>query len=407
MYLSGFMHRERLHEIATRWLVDRVAPADGHFLTQIFVFESVVGGPVSQRLLAAMLPARERGSFHLQRINLKDDLREMILTGCTDPTPRMEHLFRSYLERPEEFFPRTPVDLLFATGRDGVLLGMTRIKRIRRIAEKACRRIADHLAGTVEAQRTELIAQRARAVGIPPHLLTTPPETRAREFSAADGIVTQAFRNRAIRFRPADLTINDVIGFKFVGDEIELERIERAIEAYPGVAVRSRELHRGAYNDTRLLVDLELPAVSVLIDRMARTDWAFAAGRGLAPDELARAFPAYVESGARTICAEVVLTTFEELAEAEFGRSIHEKRVLEQRRSAPYAGRLAKNAAFIIEYLLMLAISPVTRVQALPVKMWGRYLPETFSRAIWQLYGVDRAETFYGVGIGTSSDTFS
>lgn len=404
MYLSGFTHRARLHELATRWLIDSVAAEDGAFLTQTFVFESVIGGPVSQRFLAAMLQVRERGPFHLCRIHRKDELRETILTGCPDPTPRMEALFGSYLERPEEFFPRTPVDLLLATDRKGTLLGMTRIKRIRRIAEKACRRITDQLTGAVEAERAALIAQRARAVGIPPNLLTTPPETHAREFSAAESIVTQAFRNKAIRFEPEDLAIHDVIGFKFVGDESELERIERAIESYPGVTLRSREVHQGTYNDIRLFIDLELPPATALIDRMASSDWSFAAGRGLTPAELARAFPAYVESGARTICAEVVLTTFAELVEAEFGRSIHEKRVLEQRRSVSYAGRLAKNAAFIIEYLLMLAISPVARVPALPIKMWGRYLPETFSRAIWQLYGVEQTETFYGADSVTHMD---
>ena len=94
-----------------------------------------------------------------------------------------------------------------------------------------------------------------------------------------------------------------------------------------------------------------------------------------------------MESGARTIRAEVILTTFDELVESEFGRAIHEARILTQRTSVTYAGRIAKNASYIIGYLLMLAISPTVEVPELPVKMWGRYLPDTYNLAVWKLFG--------------------
>ena len=37
----------------------------------------------------------------------------------------------------------------------------------------------------------------------------------------------------------------------------------------------------------------------------------------------------------------------------------------------------------------MLAISPSIEVDTIPVKMWGRYLPDTLSIAIWKLWGVE------------------
>jgi len=33
MYLSGLTHRDRLFDVATRWLADRLEPTDGRVLT--------------------------------------------------------------------------------------------------------------------------------------------------------------------------------------------------------------------------------------------------------------------------------------------------------------------------------------------------------------------------------------
>jgi hypothetical protein len=208
------------------------------------------------------------------------------------------------------------------------------------------------------------------------------------DFARAERLVSAAFRDDAPAFTPQDLRVDDVIGTKFVGTTSELERIERAIVDHPRVTDLQREEHRGRYNDINLLVDLKLPAASEIIAAVRNCGWEFAAGRGIRPDELAREFPEYVQSGERTVRVEVILTTGDELIESEFGRSIHEQRILEQRSSAPYSGRIASNASFLIEYLLMLAISPSVEAPTLPVKMWGRYLPDIYSLAVWDLFGI-------------------
>ena len=96
-----------------------------------------------------------------------------------------------------------------------------------------------------------------------------------------------------------------------------------------------------------------------------------------------------MESGARSVRAEVILTSFEELVESEYGRSIHEERTIRQRSTAAYSGRIAQNASYLIEYMLTLAISPQVEVRELPVKLWGRYLPDMVSSIIWNLFGVE------------------
>jgi hypothetical protein len=73
--------------------------------------------------------------------------------------------------------------------------------------------------------------------------------------------------------------------------------------------------------------------------------------------------------------------------ESEFGRSMHELRVLRLRQRQQYSGPIAQNAAYLIEYLLTLASSPTVDVREVPIKMYGRYLPETIASAKSALFG--------------------
>mgnify|MGYP001552544740 FL=1 len=78
--------------------------------------------------------------------------------------------------------------------------------------------------------------------------------------------------------------------------------------------------------------------------------------------------------------------------ESEFGRCIHEVRILEQRDRSTYSGRIAQNASSIMEYMLQLAISPTVRVEGLPIRVWGRYLRDTMVQALAELQNQERIE---------------
>lgn len=388
MYLTSVTQRDRLFEVATRWLADRPQPGDAQFATQVFVFESAIWGPTIRRFVSDVLLQTHEGRMHLRRLRSKDELRASLSASCAGLSGRADELFRQFRLSPDEFFPGTPTDLMLVSDDRYRPLAMVRVKRARRIAEKASRRVADALTDRVRAVARSLAEDRAAAAGVSLERLVSSPEAMTGDFARAERIVAQAFRDRAPAFTPRDLRVDDVIGAKFVGDPEQLERVERAIAGHPLVAGLEREEHHGRYNDVNLLVDLTLPPPAEIAAAARGFDWSFAAPRGLRPDELAREFPAYVHEGARTIRAEVILTTPDELVESEFGRSIHEQRILEQRSSAPYSGRIASNAAFLIEYLLMTAISPSVEVGSLPVKMWGRYLPDIYSLAVWNLFGI-------------------
>lgn len=394
MYITSITHRETLFQLATRWFTDHLEPGDGRFITEALIFEDQISMPTVRQFFRDIQSALCPGPVEIRRIFQKDDLRQAIIDSCKNPGPRARELFSLYRARPEEFFPRTPVHLVFATREDYSLLGMLRIKRIQRIADKASRRIADRLAGTIQTAARVLAEQRARGRGVSLGELASNPLEMAEDFANAERIVSHGFRDLQLRFEPNDMRIDDGIGIKFIGTPEEIALFERAIRHQPRTQVTSREVHSGKYNDINLLIDLELPSPGEIIDLARGRNWSFAAGRGLAPQELERDFPAYVESGARTIRAEVILTTPDELIESEFGRAIHEERILEQRSTMAYSGRIAKNASYIVEYLLMLALSPTVEIDSLPVKMWGRYLPDVFSMAVWKLFGINpRAES--------------
>jgi hypothetical protein len=395
VYLRGLIHRDRLFEIATRWLSDRLEPQDARFVTQVFVFESLILAPSAIGILRNLGRVLDQGPYCLERLRSKDQVRRLIEKACPEPGPRMAELFQRYRRNPEEFFPRTPVDMIAATRRTGEIVGMMRVKQIRRIAEKASRRVADRLASEIWQTARLLAEGRARASGVGLSELVTSPGMMAEEFFEAERAVSLAFREGEIAFRQDDLRVDDVIAVKFVGSLEKLDEVERAVSSYTGAAIAEREVHTGDYNDVNILVDLELPPASGIIDRMRGFDWSFAASRGLDPSRCLRDFEAYVESGARTFRIEIILTTLEELVESEFGLSTHEERVLSQRHEASYSGRIAQNASYIIHYLILLALSPVIEIDEIPIKMWGRYLEDTISLSIDDLFGVEQGQSLF------------
>lgn len=395
MYLSSLAHRERLFELAARWLCDRVQPGDGRFVTEVFIYENLIVAPAVRSFVRDVLREVHPGPVRLRHLYSKDEVRQAIVEACRGPTFREASLFKQFRAHPEEYFPRTPVDLILASGPGGEPLGMMRLKRIRRIADKVSRRVADLLADRIRASATSMAETRAQSVGVPLEALVTDPTVMVEEFAAAERMVAQSFRDGQVELPPASLRVDDVIGSKFVGSEEELERVEAAIRFHPSASIGDRKVHRGDYTDVNLDVDLELPPPELIVERMREQDWSYAAHRGLDPRALASDFADYVWSGARTIRTEVILTTFDDLVESELGSAIHEERILRQRYEAEYTGRIALNASFIIEYLLKLAISPTVEVSEVPIKMWGRYLPDTLAVAIGRLQGAETVERLF------------
>jgi hypothetical protein len=385
MYLSGLTHRDRLFDVATRWLADRLEPTDGRIVTEIFAFERAITAPTVRRFVADLCRTCHRGDLYMERITSKDEVRAAIVAAASHPSTRVAELIDWYRQLPEEFFPRTPVRMSLVTLRNGRLTAIVRRKRIRRIADKVSRRIAEQLTGEIVAVARALASSRPRhrIAGIDREI--APPSTPAAVGGAAERLVADRIRSGRITLDPEKNRVDDVIGVKIIGTPGELERIESSLDNLEYTFASQREVKAGSYEGVHYLVDLELPSNEALLANMAGIDWSYAAGRGLAVENLEDEFRAYVESCRRTFRVELILTTFDDLVESEFGVSIHEQRILEQRDLAEEFGRIARNASSIIEYLLRLATSPAISVDHIPIKIWGRYIRDTLNYAIASL----------------------
>jgi hypothetical protein len=381
MYLSGLTHRDRLFDVAMRWLADRVEPDDGRVLTEIFAFERAITAPTVRRFVADLCRVCRREDLYLERTTNKDELREAIVAAAAHPTSRVAELIDWYRQLPEEFFPRTPVRMSIVTQRNGRIAAIIRRKRIRRVADKVSRRVAAQLSAEVDVVAARLAASRPRDAAT---LVNNdrPPSIPAGIRGAAERLVADRIRSGRIVLDPDRQRVDDVIGVKLITAEAEMPRVEAALDELDYAWAHDRESHSGAYRGTHFLIDLELPPSESLAATMQGIDWSFAAGRGLPMAELDRRFRAYVASCSRTFRLELILTTFEDLVESEFGTCIHEQRILDQRDLASDFGRLAQNASSIIEYMLRLATSPTVDIAELPFKIWGRYIRDTVAHKI-------------------------
>jgi hypothetical protein len=389
VYLTGLMHRDELFDITLRWLNDELHEDDGRIISEIFLYESAVSTSEVLDLMLRFFQRLYGVGLAVERVQHKHILRERLIQCNPTPTERVDTLAREYLSNPEFFFPRLPVDAVLLFAPEQRLVSISRIKRMARVAEKASFRMADALAGKVRGEAEKLAALRASALGLPlASMISTEPEMK-QDFVVAELAIANGFRNRAVALERSALAINDIIGFKIIGEQEELDRAQAELAQEPGVTIVESQKHTGRYNATNLQVDIELPPVGQLVDDLRDLDWSIAAQRGLDPTEVRRNFPTFVEQGARSVRTEVILTTYPELLESELGRSLHELRILTLRERNSYSGPIAENARYLIEYLLAVAYAPTVHVPELPIKMWGRYLPETLAGAMRSLYGIE------------------
>lgn len=387
MYLSGLTHRDRFFDVAARWLADRPEPQDGRILTEIFAFERAITAPVVRRFVADLCRTCHSGDLYMERISCKDQVRAAIVAAAAHPSTRVAELIDWYRQLPEEFFPRTPVRMSLITLGTGKLAAIVRRKRIRRVADKASRRVADQLTGEIAAVARALAGSRPRHHIPGGSEIDGPPEAPAAVGGAAERLVADRIRSGRLTLEPDALRVDDVIGVKIIGSPAELEKVEASLDQLEYTWAFHREVHDGAYVGIHQVVDLELPPNERILANMENIDWSFAAGRGIPQTDLDRRFRNYLETCRRTFRVELILTSFDDLVESEFGVGIHEQRILDQRSLASDYGRIARNASFIIEYMLRLAVSSSVTVNPLPFKIWGRYIRDTVDHELRCLQG--------------------
>jgi hypothetical protein len=386
MYLVSLIHRETLFEIVCRWFCNRLHPEDGLTLTQSLICDGYVLGETLDSAARLLLESIYDPPFSMNPIRFKGELRDMLCEDERGETARVKELLQSYRADPDFYYREAPMNGMVCLDARRRLLGIYRIKRPRRIAEKANRYVANWIFRTVQDKARDLAEERAKNVGVPLKYLLTPETEMAREFIEAEKMIAEAFRRGKIILDKTAMTINDVGGIKIVADEEQLSRLEGWLARHPFIKVLGQESHQGNYQAKSLILEMPWDRDRICRTFKASRAWERYVDRGIAPQILRQGIDPFLEGAEPLLRFELILSTFPAMVESEMGASLHEARIIAQRGNKSYRGYIPMNVELLIEYLLAVALSPTTRIEHLPIKIWGRYLPDTISSHIRRLY---------------------
>jgi hypothetical protein len=192
----------------------------------------------------------------------------------------------------------------------------------------------------------------------------------------------------------SDLEIHDVGGVKIVASEEKLSLLEKELSEQLNIRVDDRESFSGNYQATSLVIEVEWNPDHVCRRYMDLRAWKKYLNRGLPETELKKGLEPLLEGSKPTLKLELILSTFPDMVESELGNSLHEERIVAQRDNKLYRGYIPMNVEFLIEYLLAVGVCPHTSIEKLPIKIWGRYLPDTVIDHIRALYGMPDFDLF-------------
>jgi hypothetical protein len=394
MYLTSFIHRNELCDIAERWLLGHLEPDDGLHITQILICDGFVLSQTLEAVTNILLETVYGESFREERIQLKGQLRDAICRSIQDGNLRTKELGRLYQTNPEFFYREAPINGTICLDHQQRLLGLYRIKRPRRIAEKANRYVANWIFRMVQERARELAKERARKYNIALEELVTPKSQMDLEFIIAEKSIAQRFKENTIELDRAALKIHDVGGIKIVANNEKLSRLEARLSDHPKIRIIGRENFSGDYQATSLIIEVYWDREHICSGYAALRAWEKYLDRGIPETELKKGLEPLLEGAEPTLKIELILSTFSDMVESELGNSLHEERIVAQRDNKAYKGYIPMNVEFLIEYLFAVGVSPHVHIDRLPIKLWGRYLPDTVIDEIRALYKMPDCELF-------------
>jgi len=390
--IISYLHRDELRDIIRRWMYNEAHPGDADRLAEIVLFNDEY---VSRYLagFAEELFARVHGSgLTSQRITRKGELKDLIVSNPPYRNERIDALIRQYHDHPGRYYRETPfVGTVFLKGEAGreFFVGSTRIKRIRRLAEKSARLITDQIFRNIKKQADALADERARQLGVPRLQLVTPPEEMVEEFLEAENRVIAKLAAHQPLENMSVLKINDVAGLKIIVEDDGHEQLLESLRSLDNCEVIEQERHEGSYNATNLIVSFRPSREGILgMGSLAGHRLQLMRRRGITEERMQVAFRDFVLDGEPDVCLEIIVINYQENLESEIGRCIHEDRILEQRRGKQYRGHLAKNIEYLMEYLFTFPSSGRVELGELPIKLWNRYLPDYFDEVMKQLFDI-------------------
>jgi len=370
--INSFLHRERLCQVIRRWMLDELQPGDAGEILQLVHFNNAYVSRYLSRFADALFAGLHNGDLRVEKVSSKGALRDLVSRDSPPHCSRCAELIAAYACDPGHYFRETPFhgSLYFHGGQDAnSYVGSSRIKRIRRLAEKTARRLVDWLYAGARPQAAGTGLQQGAA-----------PDARQVE----NRLLEQLRENHALQL-PENLAINDVAGIKVILDTHELERLLTLLQD-AGCRLVEQERHEGVYRATNLVVEYRPDTQRILDEPLHDRMLQVFAAHGFNARQANAAYREFVLSGEESICLEIIVTSYLEMLESEIGRCIHEERIIRQRHNPRYYGQLAQNVEFLMEFLFTFASVPAGRLEHLPLRIQDRYLPDYFDEVRRKLF---------------------
>lgn len=372
MYISAFLHKDELFEITNRWLSNRLEPADPLQITRIITYDSFVAWERLLQLIGDLSRSLPNLTVY-KKISTKKELKDY-LCNATGGTERVRHIISKYRKLPEYYYIGSPIAAWVYHDPHDRITGMCRFKRVKRIAEKASRYASLHIVDQVRQTADELSKKLGGKPGAP-HTIKQAKKKHLFEI-----------KNHGIALPASIMTIKDVLGLKIIKNGVSEQQLELELSRLAGATIVEKEVHSGKYNAIHYVLELTVD-LNYMIHKFKNRSRNGAYGyRGLPAHELNTDFEQFLGSGSNTVQVDLIFTSLDELIESEVGRSMHETRIFKQRQQQHNFGNITVNIEYIIEYLLAVGMSPATHIEDIPIKLWGRYLPDALSYRIRKLY---------------------
>jgi hypothetical protein len=381
LLFESFVHRQRLADVIARWMINRPQPGDVRTLKTVVNYNFYMSRVWVDDLATQLLREFHGLEPQLFVMKTKGQLKDFAVAYPSYSTPRIEEMRKKYLQFPEDFYRDTPVDgAYYVKTVDQVpqLIGMHRIKRFRRIAEKGARRIVDVMLDRIRANADALAEERAKKLGITKSQLRTPQSEMAEEFRHAERRVIKGIKRGTVQAELRKSVIPDVVGMKLIVEDKEQQRLLDMLKAHPGCRIIEVEKHDNEYKALNLRVEYRIPK-QLLLERPPDGRYLNVLSyRGFDPAAVAADYRKFVAEAEESVSFEVIVSTFANFLESEIGRCMHEERVLSQRANAEYNSNLATNIRHLMDYLLSLCRAPsMADLGEVPIKLWVKYMPDT------------------------------
>lgn len=387
--LGSFLHHEELADILGRALEDRMGPGDAARLKVIVNLNSYVER-VYSTWFAQKLFNQVRGAGVSNRpILTKGELKDLLCDHPYYTNDRINELISRYRRFPEDYYRETPYEgRVFVAGDPPRYVGSRRIKRIRRIAEKCARRIVDYMLEQIRRRADELAAERALRLGISKEQLITPPEEMAAEFQHAERRILKSIRDGLFVAAMPQFYIDDVVGIRVLVDPETSDKFEDWLGSSTDLTVVDEKRFSGNFCGRNMVVAWKLPREELLAavpddkacEKMIR--------RRVAPDaaSVRALYDEFIRTDKGHVRFEILTIDYEQVLEAEIGKSMHEEHVRAQRDRKEYTGRLAQNVEGLMVYLFAFAQSALADLDELPIKLRGSYLDDYMMQLLRELF---------------------